>query len=143
MGFNRPQLREVSFNACYQAEHVRDRMSREAMNTSFTIWSLDYARAGLVSEALDKFFPFNPVLDFHCTDISMIHHGPASQTVPVRDMIPCPSTVPLVPADPKRQDFGWLVKVSMQRSLSKAADSLSHPLMYPRLKRATFHAAGM
>lgn len=39
-------------------------------------------RAGLVAEALDKFFPFAPLLNFHCTDIYRKHGGLASQTVP-------------------------------------------------------------
>ena len=36
------------------------------------------------NHGLDTFFPFDPVLNSHCTDIYRIHHGPANQTVPVK-----------------------------------------------------------
>jgi len=71
MGFRRPQLREVSFNAFYQAMHLRDRMSRE--DYKYVLYPQQFAlqfdhlttqtRASFVPEAFDKFFPFDPVLN--------------------------------------------------------------------------------
>ncbi|KAL2698230.1 hypothetical protein AAEP93_010940 [Penicillium crustosum] len=77
-------LKEVPLNAFYQAEHLRNRMSREVYK--YVLYPRQFAlrfihltakSSRLVSEPLDK-----------------IHHGPASQTVPVRDNALSRLTVP-------------------------------------------------
>ena len=71
MGFNRPQLRELSLNVSYQAAHFGDRMSREVYKYVLyppeicsSICSFDYEKSSrLVSESLEKFSTFDPVLN--------------------------------------------------------------------------------
>ena len=76
------------------------------------------SQAGLVSEALDKFLPFERVLKY-C--IYRVQHGPASHTVPVEDIVLSQSTLQAA-SRPKGQDLGWLVQTSMRRCLSATVD---------------------
>jgi hypothetical protein len=80
MGFNKPQSREVSFNASYQVggrQKPRSLQIRPLPPAICSmIYSLDSAKPSrLVSDALDKFSPFIEYWNLYRTEIYRIHRG--------------------------------------------------------------------
>lgn len=153
MGFNRFQLRELSLNAFYQAEHLRNRRSRVVYK--YVLYPQLFApqfihlttqsRAGLCRRQLISSSPLNQNRYFHCTAIYRIHRGPAARQCLGKILL---SAHPLCqPASrSKRQDSGWLVQVSMQRCLrysSRLSRSTVQPLGVFTRESANIHVAGM
>jgi hypothetical protein len=153
MGFNRPQLREVSLYAFYRAEHLRNRRSRKVykyvlyprQSALQLIHLTPQSRAGVCLRHSISSSPLNQNRYFHCTDIYRIHRGLASKTVPVNEVVFSRSTVLTSPPikDTRLRLAGPSVYAKMSLCHSSRLSRLYSPCVYSQGKSANMRVAGM